>query len=159
MRRVLVYLWASPATLLGLASIPIACVSGGKVRVAGGLIEVSGGLVSLFLRRCMFAIGSASAMTLGHVVLGQDESCLDRNREHERVHVGQYERWGSLMIPLYLLSSAAARLRGAHPYWDNRFEREAYSQEAQTSLSLLLHENQLLDRGRSGSREAAEVNS
>lgn len=98
-------------------------------------------------------------MTLGHVVIGQDESCLDRNRDHERVHVGQYERWGSLMIPLYLLSSAAARLRGAHSYWDNRFEREAYSQEAQTSLSLLLHENQLLDRGRSGSREAAEVNS
>lgn len=69
-------------------------------------------------------------MTLGHVVLGQDEGCLNRSRDHERVHVGQYERWGLLMIPLYLLSSAVARLRGAHPYWDNRFEREAYTQEA-----------------------------
>lgn len=131
MKRLLLYLWASPASLLGLIFVPLACSSGGKVRTVGGVIEVSGGLVSRFLQRGMFVIGSAGAMTLGHIVLGQDEKCLARSRQHERVHVAQYERWGPLMIPLYLLSSVTARLRGGHPYWDNRFERAAYAQERQ----------------------------
>jgi hypothetical protein len=133
MRRLLVYLWAFPATLLGLAFIPLAYISGGKVRLVSGVIEISGGLVSQFLQDGMFVIGSAAAMTLGHVVLGQDEMCLEQSRQHERVHVSQYERWGLLMFPLYLLSSCAARLRGGHPYTDNSFEREAYEARKDTS--------------------------
>jgi hypothetical protein len=129
MRRLLLYLWAVPATLIGLAFVPLAWVSGGKVRVVDGVIEISGGLVSQLLQRMTFVISRISAMTLGHVVLGLDQNSLDLCRKHERIHVRQYERWGSLMIPLYLLSSAAARIRGRHPYWDNRFEREAYALE------------------------------
>jgi hypothetical protein len=49
-----------------------------------------------------------------------------RCRNHERVHVRQYERWGPLFPPLYLLSSAAALVRGMDPYRDNRFEQEAF---------------------------------
>ena len=130
MSRVFSYVWASPATLLGLVFIPFALVSRGKVRAVCGVIEIHGGLVSLFLQRGVFVSGGIEAITLGHVVLGQDKCSLDRNRKHERVHVTQYERWGPLMIPLYLLSSAAARLRGADPYLDNRFEEEAMAMEA-----------------------------
>ena len=65
-------------------------------------------------------------MTLGHVVWGRDQACLDDTRDHERVHVHQYERWGPLFIPAYLLSSLYMKLRGRHPYWDNPFEREAF---------------------------------
>ena len=129
MKRVPVYLWAGTASLLGLIFVPLALMSGGRIQIIDGVLEISGGMVARFLKSGVFMLGGAGAMTLGHVVLGQDESWLARSRQHERVHVKQYERWGMLMIPLYLWSSCAARLRGGHLYWDNRFEQEAYAQE------------------------------
>jgi hypothetical protein len=65
-------------------------------------------------------------MTLGHVVIGRNEACLDRSRAHERVHVRQCERWGPLFIPAYALASGVVLLRGGRPYLDNPFEREAF---------------------------------
>jgi hypothetical protein len=127
MKRILVYLWAAPATLLGLVFIPLALTSNGRIQVIGGVVEISGGLISRFLHSRLFVVQKAAAMTLGHVILGQSEAILAANREHELVHVAQYERWGPLMIPLYLLSSGAARLRGEHPYWANHFERDAHA--------------------------------
>jgi hypothetical protein len=127
-KRLLVYLWAGPASLLGLLFVPLAWISGGQVRIVTGVIEISGGLVTRFLQNRVFGI-KVAAMTLGHVVLGCDEDQLASCRQHERVHVGQYERWGPLMIPLYVLSSCWARVRGGHLYWDNRFEQEAYAEE------------------------------
>ena len=35
------------------------------------------------------------AFTLGHTILGQTDAALDISRDHEMVHVRQYERWGS----------------------------------------------------------------
>ena len=128
-KRLLVYLWAGPASLLGLLFVPLAWISGGKVKIVTGVIEVSGGLVTRFLRNGAFVVNVA-AVTLGHVVLARDEAELTSCRHHERVHVAQYERWGPLMIPLYVFYSCWARLRGGHLYWDNRFEQEAYADEA-----------------------------
>ena len=42
----------------------------------------------------------------------------------------QYERWGPLFGPAYLLSSLVQLARGRRPYWDNHFEREAYAKVA-----------------------------
>lgn len=42
------------------------------------------------------------------------------------VHVRQYERWGPLMGPAYLLASLYMHLTGRRAYRDNPFEREAY---------------------------------
>lgn len=67
------------------------------------------------------------ALTLGHVVLGRDLDCLAASRAHERVHVAQYERWGPLFLPAYLLASVAALVQGRHPYEDNHFERSAFA--------------------------------
>ena len=61
------------------------------------------------------------------MVFGIDQSALDRTREHERVHVRQYERWGPLFLPAYGLASLLAARRGQHAYYGNRFEREAYA--------------------------------
>lgn len=61
------------------------------------------------------------AITLGHVVLAIDDLDLSTLR-HELVHVGQYERWGPLFVPAYLLSSLRARARGGDAYRDNDFE-------------------------------------
>lgn len=69
---------------------------------------------------------AGAAITFGHVVWGCDQSCLDWSRNHERVHVRQYERWGPLFIPLYLAFSAIVAWRGLDPYRDNPFEREAF---------------------------------
>ena len=128
LKRILLYLWAGPATLLGLIFVALAWMSRGQVRLVTGVIEVSGGLVTRFLESGLM-MDNAAAMTIGHVVIGRNESDLTWSRQHERVHVAQYERWGALMIPLYLLFSCWARLRGGHLYWDNRFEQQAYAQE------------------------------
>jgi hypothetical protein len=121
---VLKYLWALPNTLLGMSFIPLTLASGGRVRVERGVIEVYGGFTRFFLSRCLL-IGAA-AMCLGHVILGRDRDCLNRSRNHEHVHVRQYERWGPFMLPAYFFFSFLAWRRGEHFYRDNRFEREAY---------------------------------
>ena len=125
--RTLVYLWALPTTAVGLLFVPLVLVSrNGGARVVDGVLEIHGGGVAFFLRRCTLLRGGASAMTLGHVVLGRDERLLELTRDHERVHVRQCERWGPLFIPAYLLASLLVKLRGGRPYEDNPFEREAY---------------------------------
>lgn len=126
------YLWAfCPGTLIGLLCVPLALVGGGRVRLVRGCLEVHGGLVKRILCRGVPLAGvyGAAAMTLGHVILGIDEHCLARSRNHEHVHVRQYERWGPLFLPAYFAASAIAWYRGQDAYFDNRFEREAYGQE------------------------------
>jgi hypothetical protein len=129
LRRVLAYSWASPATALGLLFVPLAWLTGGRASVVQGAIEVQGGLVTKLLRRGLPVLGPAAAMTIGHVILGRDQECLDQSRRHEHVHVRQYERWGVLLLPLYLASSAAAWIKGLDPYLDNRFEKEAFGED------------------------------
>lgn len=127
--RPFLYFWASPATLIGLSMVPLATLRGGRARIVRGVIEAHGGIITWLLTEGLPWVGSgaAAAMTLGHVVWGCDETCLNISREHERVHVAQYERWGPLFIPAYLIASLTARLKGLDPYLDNPFEREAFS--------------------------------
>jgi hypothetical protein len=128
-RRVLLpvaYLWALPNTALGLAFLLPALLSGGGVQLRRGVVEIHGGFARFFLRHCLLI--RASALTLGHVIVGQDRDCLDHARDHEHVHVRQFSRWGPLMLPAYFLSSLLAWRRGGHFYFDNGFEKEAYSQ-------------------------------
>ncbi len=124
--RAIVYLWVLPGSLVGLSAALIAVCRGGRCRVVDGVLEVSGGGVTQILSRCSAVPGAISAITLGHVVLGASPYELDRTRVHERVHVRQYERWGPLFIPAYLLASCWIWFRGGNPYFDNPFEVEAY---------------------------------
>lgn len=127
MIRYFAYLWASPATCIGLLFVVPTLLSGGRCRIISGVIEVHGGLTAHWLAGGCTSSRSWSAMTLGHVVLGRDERCLASSRVHERVHVRQYERWGVLFFPAYLLLSLCAWLRGGDMYFDNAFEREAFN--------------------------------
>ncbi|MCL7928066.1 MAG: EamA family transporter [marine benthic group bacterium] len=127
--RILRVLWALPNTLLGLA-LGLVALPGGGARFNRGVIEVSGPALSWLLRNLVPIPGGARAMTLGHVILGRDTQCLHECGDHERVHVSQYERWGPLFLPAYLVSSLLALFRGDDPYLGNRFEREAYGLEA-----------------------------
>lgn len=121
--RALGYTWASPNTFLGFLFAPLAILSGGRVRHERGAIEVHDGVARWFLQKMC---GGACAMTLGHVILGQDRAALNMARNHEHVHVEQYMRWGPFFLPAYALSSYLCWRQGKNPYLENRFEIEAY---------------------------------
>lgn len=128
--RVLIYLWVLPTTAVGLLFLLPTLLTGGRGQWVDGVLELHGGFTTWFLRRATALVmrsGGASAMTLGHVVLGIDAAALSRTRRHERVHVRQCQRWGALFLPAYALSSIIQWCRGRDAYWDNRFEREAYA--------------------------------
>ncbi|MEZ5287754.1 MAG: hypothetical protein R2712_23720 [Vicinamibacterales bacterium] len=122
------YLWALPASALGLL---IAALGAYRMhaRVEDGVLEVHGPALAWALRRLTPWCGGAAAITFGHVVLGRDRAALDVTRRHERVHVRQYEQWGPLFIPAYLAVGAWLWLRGRDAYADNPFEREAFAAE------------------------------
>ncbi len=123
--RIWRYLWPLPWTVAGIVAASLAALAGARWQVRQGVLEVHGGWVARCCGRlppdCRF-----DAITVGHVILGIDACCLELARAHEHVHVRQYERWGPLFVPAYLASSAWQWVRGAAPYRDNRFEREAY---------------------------------
>ena len=122
--------WAAPYTLIGMAVGCAGLLTGGGAQVRRGVIEFHGGLVRWLLGR-MPGIGGALAMTLGHTILGQTAAALDATRDHEHVHVRQFERWGPLMGPAYLGCSLWLLATGAErPYRDNPFEREAFEADA-----------------------------
>jgi hypothetical protein len=117
-------MWALPATVIGLL-VSVFALPGGRVAVVDGIIEAHGPLLRWALRRLIPIPGGAVAITFGHVVVARSVAALHDTRGHERVHVRQYERWGLLFLPAYLVASAVALARGGDGYFDNRFEREA----------------------------------
>jgi hypothetical protein len=125
MQRFLAYTWAAPVSLFGLLLLLLARGLGAQVCVLDGVAECSGGPIDKISRLPFFS--QFAAITLGHIIFANDAACMQRLRVHERTHVKQYERWGPLFPPLYLLSSAWALLRGKHYYRDNVFEIEAFA--------------------------------
>ena len=119
------YCWVLPVSCIGFVLIPLVIASGGTARVAAGVVEAEGGILPWLLSH-LRRHSSIDAMTIGHVIIGQSRESLFRCRDHELVHVRQYERWGILFPLLYLLSSVAALVRGRDPYRDNRFEKDAF---------------------------------
>ncbi len=132
MRPILImtrYAWALPATATGLLLSLVAFAFGARGRIVEGAIEIAGGgierCLSILPRRCRFG-----AITFGHVIIGTDHDTLATLRVHEHVHVRQYERWGALFFPLYLVSSLIQIVRGRDPYLNNFLEREAFAKAA-----------------------------
>jgi hypothetical protein len=108
------YLWAAPWSLLGAL---LSLFFKRRVIVRGVLLAEGAG----WPRRLGWHY---RAITFGHTVLSVDD--LDQDTlEHELVHVRQYERWGPLFIPAYVMASVLARLKGGHHYRDNAFEVSA----------------------------------
>ena len=124
MNTFLRYLWAGPTTLLGLI-VAFVLIRRGQAAVIDGVVEAHSPLLGRALDRLTPLAGGADALTLGHVVIGRDARTLEATRSHERVHVGQYELWGPFFLPAYFIAGLYALVRGRHPYFDNRFERQA----------------------------------
>ena len=126
-RNVRRYAWPFfPGTFFGLLIGLVGLVSGSRFALRRGVLEISGGAARRYLRFGIPGMGEMPAMTFGHVIIGRDETTIDQWRDHEHVHVRQYERWGPLLIPVLLLSGIWQSVGGGDPYYDNPFEREAY---------------------------------
>ncbi|MQB01170.1 MAG: hypothetical protein GEU78_12905 [Actinobacteria bacterium] len=103
--------WASPTSLVGILLLPFFR----KRWVTRGIILAEG---ASWPRRLGWKY---RAITFGHIVLALEE--LDeKTLAHELEHVRQYEKAGILYVPLYLLASLRAVLKGGHYYRDNSFE-------------------------------------
>ena len=114
-------LWASPNTLLGLVVAVLGLPFGARLARGDNSLDVLG--------HWLLSLTPARAITLGNVVLyrrgvgpGLEMRRYDgggwlRIGEHERAHTLQYERWGPLFLPAYLM---LALLPGTH-----RLERQA----------------------------------
>jgi hypothetical protein len=126
--RALRLLWALPYTIVGLVVAGVARAGGGTTQVRDGVVEAWGGPLQALPRLPL--AGGIGAITFDHVVLATHEKQMGWSRIHERAHVRQYERWGPLFGPAYLLNALLIRLRGGDAYTDNRFEREAREAEA-----------------------------
>ncbi len=126
--QLLGYLWASPYTLLGLLLGAVGLCTGGRAQRRGRVVEFYGGMPKWIIDR--LPVGeNIVALTLGHTILGQTAADLDLCRAHEMVHVRQFERWGPVMGPAYLLASLWQWIDGGDPYRDNPFERQAFDEE------------------------------
>jgi len=113
------FAWASPNSLFGLALGLLLLPLGARMRRVGGVLEIAA------QPQCPRQRWPFTVITFGHVILGTHAQELERLRAHERVHVRQYERWGPLFLPAYLLAGAWQWVRGRNAYWDNPFEVEA----------------------------------
>ena len=119
------YVWALPISALGFLLVLLTRLSGGTYQWVDGVLEASGGWPARLLRHGFPFSGSVAAITLGHIVVGISHEALNATREHERIHVRQYARWGILFVALYPLAGLYAWIKGGNPYWDNVFERQA----------------------------------
>ena len=115
------YIWASPASAIGICAACMASVVGARVMRVGGVLEVSLAPHSARLCKAVNCL-PFTAITFGHIVIAcsaQEQAAL---RAHERVHVAQYELWGAFFLLAYPLESLFQWLRGRRAYLDNRFE-------------------------------------
>ena len=120
-------LWALPCSVVG-ALLGMAIVAlGGSARRVDHTIEVALAVEQphtlVWARQFRF-----SAITLGHVIVGQSHEALAALRAHERVHVRQYELFGPLFFVAYPGASVWALIRGQCPYRGNHFEKQALAQ-------------------------------
>ena len=131
---VLKYIWASPASAVGITLAAAALMVGARTRIHTGVLEVSLRPRSVGLTK-VIACMPFSAITFGHVVVARSEKEQADLRVHERVHVCQYEAWGALFLLAYPTESLIQLLLGRHPYRDNRFEVSARATESRLALA------------------------
>lgn len=121
-------LWALPWTAVGLFFGGITLITGGSARRADRMLEFYGGWLPWFLDTFPLVKG-ARAVTFGHTVIARSDHDASACRDHERVHVRQYERWGIFFGFAYVLCWVWLWARGRDPYRDHPFEREAFDHE------------------------------
>ena len=115
------YIWASPASAIGVFAACFASLVGAEIKSVAGVLEVSLAPRGTLLCKAVVCLPFA-AITFGHIVIARSAQEQAALRQHERVHVAQYELWGPIFLVAYPLESLFQLLSGRHPYQDNRFE-------------------------------------
>ena len=115
------YVWASPATVVGVCAACVVSIVGAEIERVGGVLEVSLAPRSATLCKAVSCL-PFTAITFGHIVIACSADEQAALRQHERVHVAQYELWGPLFLLAYPLESLFQWARGRRAYLDNRFE-------------------------------------
>lgn len=123
--KIVLYIWTFPNTLLGLVFVPLALFSKGRMEIVDGVLEIHGGFVTWFLKHGVPVRGYVAALTLGHVILGYNKEALSAYRRHEHAHVRQYEILGPIFLPVYLVASLRAWIKGRSAYAENYLEKRA----------------------------------
>lgn len=123
------FLWAMPCSLVGALLGLVVVILGGSARRVDDTVEVALSSSHVGVPRWALRLGF-SAITFGHVIVGQSHEALAVLRLHERVHVRQYELLGPLFFVAYPASSLLALLRGRCPYRGNGFEKQAFAEAA-----------------------------
>jgi hypothetical protein len=116
--------WAAPCTAVGLFLAAAVLLLRGKAKHSSGTLEFTFRESEASCGRLARAL-PFRAITFGHVIIAVTEQELDRSREHELVHVRQYECWGVALFLAYPASSIWQLLKGRNAYWDNHFEVQA----------------------------------
>jgi hypothetical protein len=130
MLRTLKILWAFPLTLFGIIPALAVWLARGHMHRVHGALEFHGPLGDWILRRPYI---NCVAVTIGHIIIGRDETCCARARIHEHTHVHQGERWGPLFPLAYCAAGLYQIVNGRRFYWDNPFEIEARVASARES--------------------------
>ena len=120
-------LWALPCSVVGALLGIVIVALGGSARRVDHTIEVALAVeqphTSAWARQLRF-----SAITLGHVIVGQSHEAVAARRAHERVPVRQYGLFGALFFVAFPGASVWALIRGRCLYRGNHFEKQAFAQ-------------------------------
>lgn len=126
------FIWAAPCSVVGVVLGAAVLLLGGKAKRALGTLEFTFRDSEASCGRLAKSL-PFGAITFGHVIIAVTEQELTCSREHELVHVRQYERWGVAFFVAYPASSLWQLLKGRNAYWDNRFEIQARSLSPEAS--------------------------
>src|SRR4051794_35327017 len=97
-------LWALPCSVVGLSLAAFLLVAGGKAKWSNGALEVTYRRSNAHCGRLARAL-PFRGIVFGHVILAVTQEELAVIGPHERIHVEQYERWGTLFFLAYGASS------------------------------------------------------
>jgi hypothetical protein len=117
-------LWASPYSVVGLALAAFPLAAGGNAKWSNEALEITYRPSNAHCGRLARAL-PFRGIVFGHVILAVTQKELAVIGPHERVHIEQYERWGTLFFLAYAASSLRQLVGGRNPYWDNHFEVQA----------------------------------
>lgn len=130
--RAVQYLWAAPCSIAGLAVAVPLVLAGGRLAWSSGALEVTWRDGEAQCGRLARAL-PFRGIVFGHVIVAVTREALALIGPHERVHVGQYERWGPFFFLAYGASSLWQLLNGRRAYRDNVFEVQARERAGTTA--------------------------
>jgi hypothetical protein len=135
-------IWTSPNSLIGLVLGVPALLFGARVRRGDNAVG--------FLDHPLLRLTRIHAITFGNVVLYRpgwepdatvccyEGPALQRLGDHERAHTIQYERWGPLFLPAYLVLALWAFIVRRPNWLERQADRWVAAERPESSVGVSL---------------------